>query len=475
MTELITERAGAAGQVRAGADRDAALPEPLARTPQPNEPAEWISGWGRHPWSRARLEVSEDLSRGSVGAHLSRGLGRAYGDAALPAAVEDRLLHTPLADRILDFDPASGLLRAEAGLTLGELYRLFVPRGWFTPVSPGTRHVTLGGMVASDIHGKNHHVAGTFGRHLRSLVMRVGDGRVLRCSRQDHADLFFATQGGMGLTGHILEVEVALERIASPWIYEESERLPNLEAVFGALREASAHWPMTVAWIDTSARGGKMGRGIVMRGRWATPDEAPTREPKMQASVAVPFDWPSGLVNPTTISWMNRLFYFKHFAKRKQHVVDPQAYFWILDSVNEWNRVFGRRGFTQYQCVLPSEVEVFRSFLERFQRLGACSFVTVLKDCGAEGEGHLSFPKQGSTIAVDIPIRDARAAAEMTARFNEFVLEHGGRVYLTKDAFTTPEHLAQMYPRLDEWRTVCRRYDSEGRLRSALSVRLGLS
>lgn len=441
----------------------------------PPQPEEWISGWGRHPWRRARLEASEDLVRASSRTRLSRGLGRAYGDAALPAAEDDPLLHTPLADRILGFDSETGLLRAEAGLTLGELYRLFVPRRWFTPVSPGTRHVTLGGMVASDIHGKNHHVAGTFGRHLRSLVMRVGDGRVLRCSRQEHADLFFATQGGMGLTGHILEVEVALERIPSAWIYEESERLPDLEAVFAALREASAAWPMTVAWIDTSARGRKMGRGIVMRGRWASSDEAPRSAPKRQPSVAVPFDWPSGLVNPATIAWMNRLFYYKHVAKQKRRVVDPQGYFWILDTVNEWNRVFGRRGFTQYQCVLPSEVAVFRRFLERFQQAGACSFVTVLKDCGAEGEGHLSFPQQGSTIAVDVPIRDEQDAARMTASFNEFVLEHGGRVYLAKDAFTTAEHLKQMYPRLDEWREVCRRYDPEGRLRSALSARVGLS
>jgi decaprenylphospho-beta-D-ribofuranose 2-oxidase len=435
---------------------------------------EQLSGWGRHPWQATELRHSEALESSSRSARLSRGLGRAYGDAALPALASDEVLSTCAADRLLGFDEDSAVLRAEAGLELGELYRLMLPRGYFTPVSPGTRHVTLGGMVAADIHGKNHHVAGTFGRHVRALRMRVGDGRVLECSREQHADLFAASLGGMGLTGHILEVEVQLERVASPWIYEESERLDTLEEVFAKLREASASWPMTVAWIDTSSPGSRMGRGIVMRGRWAAPGEGPSAPPKRNPRVRVPFDFPNGLVNPFTIGILNRGWFAKHPRRTVQHFVAPESFYWVLDTVDDWNRVFGRHGFTQYQCVLPSEAQVFRGFLTLFQQLGACSFVTVLKDCGEAGEGLISFPKLGSTIAVDIPLHSAAHGQQMTDAMNEYVLRHGGRVYLAKDAFSRPEHIAAMYPQLEAWREVRRRYDPEGRIRSALGVRCGL-
>lgn len=434
-----------------------------------------LSGWARHPWRTVQCESPELLEAASARARLSRGLGRAYGDAALSAASDDLVILTQRANRILDFDPDTGVLRAEAGLELGEIYRLLMPRGYFTPVAPGTRHVTLGGMVASDIHGKNHHVAGCFGRHVLELRVRVGSGDVLRCSREQHADLFFATLGGMGLTGHILEVTVQLERVPSPWIYEESERRDTLEEVFAELRAASATWPMTVAWIDTSSTGSKMGRGIVMRGRWSEPDEAPPRAPSPNPRVRMPIDFPNGLANPATFGILNRGWFAKHGRGVVKHVVAPESFFWILDMVDDWNRVFGRRGFMQYQCVLPSSAPIFRGFLERFQKLGACSWVTVLKDCGAEGEGLLSFPKLGSTIAVDIPLRDAAHGQHMTDTLNAYVLEHGGRIYFAKDTFSRPEHVAAMYPRLAEWQEIKRRYDPQGNLRSALSVRCGLT
>ncbi|HMI94658.1 MAG TPA: D-arabinono-1,4-lactone oxidase, partial [Polyangiales bacterium] len=327
---------------------------------------------------------------------------------------------------------------------------------------------------AADIHGKNHHVAGTFGRHVRALRIRVGDGRVLECSREQNSDLFFATLGGMGLTGHVLEVEAQLERVSSPWIYEESERKDSLEEVFASLRAASASWPMTVAWVDTSSRGSRMGRGIVMRGRWASPDEAPRTAPPHNPRLRMPLDLPNGMVNPFTIGALNRAWFAKHPRRTVKHTVAPESFFWILDMVDEWNRVFGRNGFIQYQCVLPSDVNVFRGFLTLFQRLGACSFVTVLKDCGDVGDGLLSFPKPGSTIAVDIPLRDAAHGQRMSDAMNEYVLGHGGRIYFAKDTFTRAEHVAAMYPRLEEWREIRRRYDPDDRIRSALGVRCGL-
>lgn len=435
-----------------------------------------FEGWGRHPVAEGWAVQAESLESASEGAVLSRGLGRAYGDAALPPNDSTRpLMVTPRADRILAFDRQTGVLRAEAGLSLGTLRALLLPEGWFTPVSPGTRHVTLGGMVAADIHGKNHHVAGCFGRHVQGLRMRVGDGRVLEVRPEgEHAELFHATTGGMGLTGHILEVQFKLDKVPSPWIYEESQRCANLTEVIAALGDASAEWPMTVAWVDTSARGDQAGRGIVLRGRWATRDEAPASPPPVTSAVTFPFDLPSGLVNPWTIGVMNRFWYHWHGAKPRQHVVNPDKYFWPLDGIDRWNRAFGRRGFTQYQCVMPTSAKLYREFLTRFQDGGGCSFVTVFKDCGEAGPGPLSFPQRGTSMTLDIPLTKDGSTERLCHQLDEFVVANGGRIYLAKDAFTTADSFRKMYPRLAEWQAVRRRYDPEARLRSAQSQRLQL-
>ncbi|HHO50647.1 MAG TPA: FAD-binding oxidoreductase [Deltaproteobacteria bacterium] len=432
-----------------------------------------LHGWGRHPIIEATTVCSEDLRRAGRGAVLSRGLGRAYGDAALPPEGCTRPVSiSTRADRILGFDPSTGLLRAEAGLSLSELARLYLPRGWFSPVSPGTQHVTLGGMVASDIHGKNHHVDGTFGNFVRALVLQLADGTVLEISRDAHSELFAATLGGMGLTGHILEVAVELTPVPSPWIYEESERLGSLREIFAGLQAASDTWPMTVAWIDTSATGASTGRGILMRGRWATASEAPDHPPGPRPSIPVPFTLPSGLLNRATIRLLNTVWYRKHRARARAHVTHPGAFFWQLDMASDWYRVYGRRGFAQYQCVMPRELEIFECFLARFQELGGCSFVTVLKDCGPQGEGLLSFPQAGTSMALDIPITSVEATTALIRQLDAFVLDHGGRVYLAKDAFTSPEAFRRMYPRWEAFEAVRDRYDPQRRLASAQSMRL---
>ncbi|MEZ4452264.1 MAG: FAD-binding oxidoreductase [Nannocystaceae bacterium] len=440
--------------------------------PEPRAPLTPLSGWGKVPTVDGRVIAGDDLERLSRDAVLSRGLGRAYADAALPPPGSDRpILLTPFADRILDFDPETGVLRAEAGLSLGALREVFVPRGFFTPVSPGTRHVTLGGAVAADIHGKNHHVAGCFGEHVVSLLLRTGDGRILEVSEEHEPELLRATLGGMGLTGHILEVSVRLERIPSGWIYQETERLPDLDAVIESLAQASATWPMTVAWVDTSARGASMGRGIVMRGRWAEPSEAPAAPPKVGRGIPMPIQFPSGLANPATFGLLNWAWFQKHPRRVQRGVVSLESWFWILDAVGHWNRVYGRRGFTQYQCVLPKEARAYPKLLERFQAGGGASFVTVFKDCGPEGKGMLSFPRAGTSLALDIPYAGESTRA-LCRDLNRHVLDHGGRVYLAKDAFTTADELRAMYPRLDEWTAVRRRFDPELRIRSAQSVRV---
>lgn len=433
-------------------------------TPAPRE--QELAGWGLHPRVRGVALCSEDLERITRDASLSRGLGRAYGDAALPARGAGPLASTPLADRLLAFDPQSGVLRAEAGVSLETLNRLLLPRGWFTPVTPGTQYVTLGGMVASDVHGKNHHVAGCFGEHVRALRMRVGDGRVLEVSDQTEPELFRATLGGMGLTGHLLEVEVCMERVASPWIWRERTRHPDLAGTLAALASASAQWPMTMAWIDTSARGRAAGRGVVTVGRWAEPGEAPSSPPAPKRRIGVP-PMP-GVMNAWSIRALNAAYY--RVMRPGAGLEHPETFFYPLDMLRDWNRAYGRRGFVQYQVVLPS-ADDYPELLERFQREGGASLVTVLKDCGEAGRGLLSFPRRGTSIALDIPMRSA-ATQRLFDRLNDFAVERGGRIYLAKDALTRPDHFRAMYPRLGEWQAIRDKWDPEHRLRSAQSVRL---
>lgn len=436
-------------------------------TPPPVE----LYGWGRYPVVPAHIRAAEKLEALTQGAVLSRGLGRAYGDAALPPAhCERHVARTVLADRILSFDPSTGVMRAEAGLSLSSLMHVFLPRGWFSPVSTGTQYVTLGGMVASDVHGKNHHGHGTFSNFVRALRIRTGTGEVIEATPESHADLFWATCGGMGLTGHILEVELELERLASPWIYEESERYDSLTDIYEALVAAGESWPMTVAWIDTSATGDQLGRGILNKCRWATPAEAPAEPPRPRPSLEVPFWLPSGVMNRFSVRWMNALWHWRHGAATKKHVIHPENCFYQLDLLTEWNRGYGKRGFTQYQCVMPKDIELYRELLGRFQALGGCSFITVLKDCGPAGKGPLSFPQPGTSLALDIPLFDG--IDKLIHELNAFVIANGGRVYLAKDAFTEPDELAQMYPRLPEFLEVRNKYDPEHTLSSAQAVRL---
>ena len=432
-----------------------------------------LHGWGRAPVVEARELLSEDLAAATRSAALSRGLGRSYGDSSLPASARESVVTSTLADRLIAFDAASGLLRAEAGFSLEQLYRVFLPRGWFTPVAPGTQFVTLGGMVAADVHGKNHHVAGCFGAHVTALRMRVADGRIVDCSPADNADLFHATIGGMGLIGHILEVEVRLVRVPSPWIYSESVRVPDIDAFIEALKEAAAVWPQTVGWIDCITPGRHLGRGHLIKGRWATAEEAPHDPPVPKWRLRVPFELPSGLLNRVTVRAFNTLYYWKHVQKKKQGIVHPEAYFWPLDQMTEWNKLYGRRGMTQYQCVLPESAGpgAARRFLELLVEKGGASPLCVIKDCGPEGVGVLSFPRKGISIAVDIPV--TARTQELVDSLNQQVLGEGGRIYLAKDAFTRPDHFRRMEgARLEALQAIRKKWDPAGRIRSAQSVRL---
>ena len=428
-----------------------------------------LESWGRRIASGAEI-LSEDLERITRGRALSRGLGRSYGDASLPAPGTSEVVGTVLADRVLSFDADTGLLCAEAGLSLREIVRVFLPRGFFVPVTPGTMFVTLGGMVASDVHGKNHHRDGCFGAHVTRLRLRTADDRVLSCSRQEHPELFRATLGGMGLTGHVLEVEFRMVRVPSAWIVCDSERIDDIEAFIAGLKDAGRTWPMTMGWIDCLAGGAHMGRGILLRGRWAERDEAPGYAPRPIPRLTVPFLFPEWVLNRFSIRIFNEVYYRAHLWRHRRRIMHPEPFFYPLDMILRWNRIYGRRGFTQYQCVLPEQGGSARRFLERLTALGGASFLCVIKDCGAEGEGLLSFPKPGISIALDMAVRDD--TQRIVDALNDEVISLGGRIYLTKDSFTRPEHFRAMEPRLPEFQRVRRIWDPEGRLKSALAVRV---
>ncbi|MEM1181159.1 MAG: FAD-binding oxidoreductase [Acidobacteriota bacterium] len=430
-----------------------------------------MEGWGRCPVVDAEEVSGIDLERASRGATLARGLGRSYGDASLPAPGGVAVV-TPLADRFIAFDRENGVLHAEAGLSLHDLTWVTLPMGWCSYVMPGTAYITLGGMVAADVHGKEHHVDGTIGRHVERLKMRLAGGDVVWTSREELPDLFAATLGGMGLTGHILEVVMRLRRVPSPWVEQETERHPNLESFLDGLSQAAEAWPMTMGWIDCMTRGRAMGRGILYRGRWAPPERARRHTPRAARRLTMPVDAPSFALNPLSVRVFNELIYRKHGAGTRRDVVPPETFFHPLDKVLRWNRGYGRRGFTQYQCVVPSR-DGARRVLDIVTQSGAASFLCVIKDCGAEGEGLLSFPRPGTSIAIDIPVR--RGIEEVVSRLNEQVIREGGRVYLAKDTFTRPEHLRAMEgERLDAFLDVRRRYDPEGQLSSVQSRRLKL-
>lgn len=430
-----------------------------------------LSGWGGISTEGVERR-SEDLERITRDVPLTRGMGRSYGDSSLPPASHPVAAGSILADLLLSFDEETGDLRAQAGYSLRDLLRTFLPRGWATPVSPGTQFVTLGGMVAADVHGKNHHVDGTIGRHVRALRLRVGTGAIVDCTPDIEPELFWATVGGMGLTGHILEVTIRLVRIPSPWIIGMTRRIGDIGDFMTALKQTASEWPYTMGWIDCLSRGRHMGRGFLTCGRWATADEAPKHFPKPPIPLAVPFMCPPWVMGRLVGRVVNEGIYRVHPKRARLHIMHPERFFYPLDAIQNWNRLYGHRGFTQYQSVLPDSAGpgAVRDLVELLTRIGGASFLCVIKDCGDEGRGLLSFPLRGTSIALDLPIRDN--TQRVIDELNEFVVKAGGRIYLAKDAFTRPEHFRAMEPRLAAFDDVRRRWDPNRTIRSAQSIRL---
>lgn len=411
-----------------------------------------LYSWGRYPdhpqapsfchWHSEVAELLQSVQRRGVST-LAFGNGRSYGDSCL--ASSDEVLHLRGLSRFISADWQNGVVRAECGVTLGELLRLAIPRGWFLPVTPGTKYVTLGGALANDVHGKNHHVRGTFGRHVRCFSLLRSDMEERICSSVEHADLFAASIGGLGLTGVIRWVELQLMPIHGAAIRQTQVRFDSLEEFFSLSNELDSQHEYTVAWVDCLAKGAATGRGVFMAGDHAKGGDLCTADP---TKLRVPFTPPISVMNSLTLKAFNSAYFHAHKAGRHVSRVGYDPFFYPLDRILEWNRIYGPRGFQQYQCVIPKAQarDGIGALLQAISAEGRGSFLAVLKRCGdMTSPGLLSFPLEGVSLALDFPQHDA-ANVRLFQRLDAILRESGGRLYPAKDAHMRGEDFRRTYP-----------------------------
>jgi FAD/FMN-containing dehydrogenase len=419
----------------------------------PNQAPPQFESWGRFPKLSADVHPlfwKEDFPASVTGDTkvLAVGMGRSYGDVCL--LQHGTLLTTPSLDRLISFESETGVLRCEAGVSLAQILDFAVPRGWFLPVSPGTKYVTVGGAIANDIHGKNHHVAGTFGLHTQRFELVRSDGTQVVCSPTENPEWYAATIGGMGLTGLITWAELQLRPIVSRRIRCQSTKFVGLDE-FIALSQASAHREYSVAWIDCVAQGRNFARGVFMQGEH---DENPgPLTPLDKAKLTLPLDLPPFALSRATVGAFNTFYYHKQMAKDRTALIDYEPFFYPLDRILQWNRLYGKQGLLQFQCVLPWEAGAtgMTQLLQAITASGLGSFLAVIKVFGdAVSPGVMSFPMPGITLALDFPVR-RDVTFDLLDRLADVTADFGGRMYPAKDACMSAAHFQQFYPQWEQW------------------------
>lgn len=445
-----------------------------------------LAGWGNFPVSTASIlrpervrGVADIVSALPSGRSVvARGSGLAYGDAAINR--DGFVLATSRLDKLLAFDTELGLVRCQTGVLLTDIAAVALPRGWFLTVTPGTARATIGGCIACDVHGKNHHVAGSFGNHVRQITLLCADGTVLTCSPEERLDLFWASVGGMGMTGIILDATLALRRVESSWIRKRDIVTLDLDDTLRVLSE-TRDATYSVAWLDATADAEHCGRGVVMLGEHAQPEHLPEearRDPlgtETPRRVRIPATAPGILVGTPVARLINRIIYRRYAGSDGTETTVPaSSFFYPLDAIENWNRLYGRRGFVEYQAVIPESQapSLIREMLAALAAAGQPSFFTSMKRMGKGNDAPLSFPAEGLAFSFDVPV--ASGPFELLRSFDGKVAAAGGRVYLAKDARARPEVMDAFYPRRREWAGIVRRLDPTAKLSSDLARRLQL-
>jgi FAD/FMN-containing dehydrogenase len=407
---------------------------------------------------------------------IPRGLGRSYADQA--TNTRHLILKLEKMNHFLSFDEDNGILECEAGVTLDEIIRFLAPRGWFPLITPGTKYITIGGAIANDVHGKSHHADGSFVNCVYDFTILLADGRVLKASRKENNDLFWANFGGLGLLGTILTATIQLRKIETTYFRQKAFAAADLDEMLQAIDESDTEFNSSVAWIDPMAKGLNLGRGVLTMGNHARFEDLPEklrtnplkigRKPKL----SVPFYLPAFILNPYTVSMLDVVLYWKQ--KLAPSISHYDSFFYPLDMINYWNRGYGKRGFIQYQFVIPLQngKENIREILTEITKSNCIPFLNVLKRFGQSQGGLLSFPFEGYTFAIDFPI--TANLKPFIKRLDRIVLGMGGRIYLGKDAYLDEATFKAMYPRHKEWLQIKQKYDPDNIFSSDLSRRIGL-
>ncbi len=456
------------------------LAKAKSRSPK-NLERKQISNWGNYPNVEVEFHEFEDLDTlrdlvRQADSVIPRGNGRCYGDSALAHQVISTLHY----NKFLAFDEEQGIIHCQAGVLLSEVVAVIVPRGWFLPVTPGTKLITVGGAIGSDVHGKSQHKAGNFSDHVLEMEIMLSDGTIVKCSKEENTDLFWTTAGGMGLTGVILNAKLALIPIETAYIREETIKAKNLEHLLDVY-EQSEEWGYSLAWIDCLARGRNMGRGVLMRGEHAKMSDLTTdaqrQNPlrlKKGKRLNVPLNFPNFAVNTLSMRIFNTLYYTKFPNGRHAAIVDFDTFFYPLDGIANWNRIYGKQGFTQYQFILPkAESRVgLRKILKKISDHGQGSFVSVLKMYDKQNS-YLPFAMKGYSLALDFPIKPG--LFDFLDELDDLVLEHGGRLYLTKDVRMKKEMFMQSYPGVETFIDNVKALNHGAKFRSFQSDRVGIT